>query len=328
MPSQPAQQALLRKILLSSCALAMMSSSGCKSGPSFPGFGWTRQPSPETLAGNGPTTTYPVPPSASNTPSAIASKAAGTGTTASSTPTTTPQPQTGSVPSSAAMANGYTGFGASGAAPQPNSLTNRQSAPGFAANPSPSSLQPSTTSNTPSPSYSNPPSFNTSPSFAGTAPSYATPPGYTTPPTYTAPPSYIPPSGYTPPQSNPVNVASAAGTPGFGAPAAYSVPGGVPASSTSQAVGGFALPSATTAPEASASTTAPPSGFTLPGIATQPPATQPTATSTLPPSITSTPSSTVPSSAPAPGGYRPGSTAGAVSYPTTPYTTPSGSVYR
>jgi hypothetical protein len=322
MPLRPAKHALLRKVLVSSCAMAMMGSSGCKSGPSFPSFGWTRQPSPETLAGNGPTTTYPVPPSAGNTPTAIASKAAGTGTTANSTPTTVAAPQTGGAPPYAAVANGYTGFGASGTTPQPNSLMNRQTVPGFAANAAPGTPQPASTPNTPSPTYSNPPSFNTSPNLAGTANNYATPPGYAAPPNYTTP------SAYAAPQNTPVNVASAAGTPGYGAPAAYSIPGGTPAPSASPAVGGFALPSTAAPPDASGSTAATQSGFTLPGMAAQPPTTLSTTTSALPPSVTPSPGSTAPSSGTAPGGYRPGSTAGAVSYPTTPYTTPSGSVYR
>ena len=54
-------------------------SAGCRSGMSRANmFGFKSEPSAEMLAGDGPTMTYPAPPSESSTPQAIASVAAGT----------------------------------------------------------------------------------------------------------------------------------------------------------------------------------------------------------------------------------------------------------
>ncbi len=66
--------------LVALCAVAAVMSTGCKSGPRMPGmnmFAWGSKPSPETLAGTGPSATYPVPPSVGATPSTIDSVAAG-----------------------------------------------------------------------------------------------------------------------------------------------------------------------------------------------------------------------------------------------------------
>jgi len=57
-------------------------------------FGLRSQPSAETLAGNGPTSTYPAPPSASATPEALASVAGGTASPASKTPSSPDDPVT------------------------------------------------------------------------------------------------------------------------------------------------------------------------------------------------------------------------------------------
>jgi hypothetical protein len=53
---------------------------GCRAGKSSGSnlFGFNSEPSPEALAGSGPSTTYPAPPSDSATPEAIASIAGGT----------------------------------------------------------------------------------------------------------------------------------------------------------------------------------------------------------------------------------------------------------
>lgn len=65
------------RIAFVGCTLAAVTAGGCRS--SMPGlnmFGSNREPSAETLAGTGPTTTYPVPPSANAKPQAIDSIAA------------------------------------------------------------------------------------------------------------------------------------------------------------------------------------------------------------------------------------------------------------
>jgi hypothetical protein len=66
-------------ILLTSALVSfVLASTGCRSTPYRNPFAFRTQPSAETLAGNGPTATYPAPPSASATPEAIASVAGGT----------------------------------------------------------------------------------------------------------------------------------------------------------------------------------------------------------------------------------------------------------
>ncbi|TWU10599.1 hypothetical protein [Allorhodopirellula heiligendammensis] len=63
---------------LAACVIATFPAVGCRSGkPSWNMFGRS-EPSAEVLAGSGPTTTYPSPPSARATPEAIASIAGGT----------------------------------------------------------------------------------------------------------------------------------------------------------------------------------------------------------------------------------------------------------
>lgn len=111
-----------------------ISATGCKSGWKMPGkdlFSWNKKPSETTLAGQGPSMTYPSGPAANHTPTAIAS----TPTPKTSAPNfqtaayaggTTSAP--GTMPSSAAAANNYQvgpyGMGNSGA---PNSLANTTS---------------------------------------------------------------------------------------------------------------------------------------------------------------------------------------------------------
>ena len=62
------------------CVSLTLCSTGCRSNRlgGMNMFGFNSQPSAEALAGNGPTTTYPAPPSESATPEAIASLAGGT----------------------------------------------------------------------------------------------------------------------------------------------------------------------------------------------------------------------------------------------------------
>ncbi|MGI9471827.1 MAG: hypothetical protein ACR2NZ_09865 [Rubripirellula sp.] len=79
---------------MTTCALAAMLSTGCRSMSGKSMFSMRGEPSAEVLAGSGPTTTYPVPPSESATPEAIASIAGGT-----SSPVTAPQTATASMTS-------------------------------------------------------------------------------------------------------------------------------------------------------------------------------------------------------------------------------------
>ncbi len=65
---------------LATCAATVLFSAGCRSMPGRNMFGMRTKPSAEALAGNGPTTTYPAPPSESSTPQVIASVAGGTAT--------------------------------------------------------------------------------------------------------------------------------------------------------------------------------------------------------------------------------------------------------
>lgn len=66
------------RVALFGCAVAAVSSTGCRSASPMNMFGWNREPSAEALAGSGPTVTYPVPPSKTAKPQAIESIAAGT----------------------------------------------------------------------------------------------------------------------------------------------------------------------------------------------------------------------------------------------------------
>ena len=66
-------------LALTGCAIIALALSGCRSSmPSMDMLGWGSEPSAEALAGSGPTTTYPAPPSTTATPEAIASVAGGT----------------------------------------------------------------------------------------------------------------------------------------------------------------------------------------------------------------------------------------------------------
>lgn len=69
-----------KQLVFTVCIALTLCMTGCRSGRlgSTGLFGFNSQPSAEALAGNGPTTTYPAPPSESATPEAIASLAGGT----------------------------------------------------------------------------------------------------------------------------------------------------------------------------------------------------------------------------------------------------------
>ena len=81
-------------LLMLTCLAASFALTGCRSMSGRNMFGFRTQPSAAALAGSGPTTTYPAPPSDSATPEAIASIAGGTGapnTGPVTKPTTTAQ---------------------------------------------------------------------------------------------------------------------------------------------------------------------------------------------------------------------------------------------
>ena len=70
--------AMNKSLLMLACVVATFVLNGCRSMPGRNMFGLRSQPSAAALAGSGPTTTYPAPPSESATPEAIASIAGGT----------------------------------------------------------------------------------------------------------------------------------------------------------------------------------------------------------------------------------------------------------
>lgn len=310
---------LLAAICLPTAAVG----TGCKSSmpplPSWktPSFGFKKEPSADTLAGIGPTRTYPVSPSADAVPNPIESVAA-------STAGVKPQTGQGSAPGSlpgmapggdspasmavaqnpaAAIANGFPG-------PQPSYVTNPPAATNPAATPPGGSL------------------FGQPPTGIAAAPTNGVP-------------STALPSGMLPP----------GGMPGGPLPGAGSV-GALPASSDYTAVG-YPLPgsqpsatvaamppsgfpgTAPTPPAASAPTTSapalPPGGFAMPGIPPTTTASAPATPSTgftmpgmtAPPAAPdgSQPAEAVTAAAPPQQdvkqttGYTPGSTSGATSYP-------------
>ena len=69
-----------KQLIATGCALLVLTCTGCRTGKigGMNLFGFKSEPSAEHLAGSGPTVTYPVPPSESATPEAIASIAGGT----------------------------------------------------------------------------------------------------------------------------------------------------------------------------------------------------------------------------------------------------------
>ncbi len=110
---------------------AMITTAGCKSGWSMPGkdlFSWSKKPSESTLAGSGPSTTYPPSPALNSTPTSIASSGARPGASSGvGSYVTTPPSGSGA----SAIANGYqtgpygTASGAAGnsASATPSALT-------------------------------------------------------------------------------------------------------------------------------------------------------------------------------------------------------------
>jgi len=314
---------------------------GCKSGlppmpkmPKFGMMGFKREPSPEALAGVGPTTTYPLSPSAGITPEAIASTAGGTAAPSGI------KPQTSNVA-------GMSSQGAAGVQPGMNNAA--AAANGFygaSGRPATGGTPASFASNTTVPTV---PTGVTGGFSYGQNPALAKP--TTSPATSTGGIAAIP-AGYAPPKSGasqssvpayaqtnaPAPTRSLTATPPASAPSYTSVPGyplpGSPAkapAATSPTPPAFAMPPAATiasGPKPIASS----GGFTMPGNvspveltpAPQASSTGPAAYQAIAPGRTSAP--TAPST-----GYKPGSTSGAVGYPSIggyPSTGTSDTFYR
>ena len=299
---------LASKCLLTGCAALTLAATGCRSMPGMGMFGMRgSEPSAETLAGAGPTHTYPPPPSASANPQAIASIAGGTGV-----PVSNGEPEAAQV----AGLNLNPGF----ATPASTNMSAAE-ANGFAGTTKPAGFT--------TPSSGNPSAGKTSPS------GYRFGPKAFTPKTSTAGvpggSSYTNSSNYQPPKSS-YALPNKPATP----PAAASVP---------ESAGGFTLPTNLSPAVAAATQTpnapsidpeppqvpgdvpsAPPGGFSPPA-ADGPVFSTASAADTL-----TAPSTTIRSPLPpaaSPAGYSPGSTGSAAGYPTgeaTPNT--NGSFFR
>lgn len=293
-------------VLLTTCAAALIFT-GCRSMPGARMFGMRGEPSAAALAGSGPTTTYPAPPSASATPEAIASIAGGT-----ATPSTLPAKLQGSGSRTAQVA----GFGVSPgyatpaskvsttnmAAAQANGIYSGTKSKGFGA-----PTAPQTTPSEYKPSGYSFGSKTTTPKPASPPASYAS----DSPSAYVKASSYTPPAnGFAPPATN-----SSYTTPPATGSSGYTLPTDSPAvAAITQPT-----PSKTASPTAVDAT----NSFAPPAAAAPDFSTASTASATAPAA------STDDSSADSASGYSPGSTGAAVGYPSgniTPTTT--GSFYR
>ncbi len=115
-------------------------STGCRSGSTWNAWSWGKKPSPEALAGEGPSSTYPLPPSHSSNPTAIASVAGGTAEpnktsqqlANNASPAATVTDSQAAAPNySAAAANGFAGLAKqSQPTTQPNASTASNPTPG------------------------------------------------------------------------------------------------------------------------------------------------------------------------------------------------------
>ncbi|MBB3205295.1 hypothetical protein FHS27_001095 [Rhodopirellula rubra] len=297
-----------RRAAVAACVLATLPSIGCRSGkPGWNMFGRRGEPSAEMLAGSGPTTTYPTPPSARATPEAIASIAGGTAPSTTNATPSTPSLPTGSNPYALAG--------------------NRMSSPESGVPGGFPTSAPSQSSNNPTPStslaagnQSVPPAYalpgRTSPSSSATTPSYAAAAanGYAASTPTTPPSASSMPTGYqlgAKPASSPA--ATVASTPQQNSGSGFTMPplnnltptrlaaGSTSSSgSTTSPSSGFTLPSSMAAPKsatvASATTSAPAasSSMALPGSSTS----APSGTSTAAPQ-TAVASLSLPPSSPA-----------------------------
>lgn len=308
-----------RAVLLTASATLVLFSTGCRSGmPRMNMFSFGSKPSAEDLAGSGPTTTYPAPPSASARPEAIASIAGGTSglgnhpiTSPASTAApsksqiagidVTPSYATPTTNTAAARANGFD----SGTQPAGYNTPAKPSGYTFGSK-SAGGSKTADTSVTPASSYAIP--AITAPSTKSSESVYATPPSYTPPASsYAKTPAAAPSSGgFTLPSNLPSDFSGDVASAGAATAEASTLSAPAPAITTPPAV------------PAAASIETPASSS--PAITT---ATAPSAST---PSVPA-PSYVTPGSAT---GYAPGSTASGQSYPSGRYSTPStgGSFYR
>lgn len=290
---------LASKWLLTGCAVLSLGSSGCRSAmPGMNMFGMRSEPSAAALAGTGPSTTYPAPPSASATPEAIASVAGGT-----SIPVSPGEPDTGGTQIAGFESPGTPALGSNLAAstnlPSGTNMSAAQ-ANGFNTPAQPAGYAFGGKAFTPKPEAAAPPAdvsaYAKSASFTPPPSNYALPSNATAPEAT----STAAPSGFTlPPGVSPALAAASTSPP----------PTTVDATTVD-----FAPPSVPAVDSALSADSAPAFSTASTSEEIQAPSTS------LSPPLPSNTSS----------GYSPGSTAGAVSYPGSGNNSPtsSGSFYR
>ena len=227
---------------------------GCKSSmPSMKWMSWNKPPEPETLAGKGPSSTYPTPGS-TQTPSAIASNAAGNKPKNPGAPKTVDPamgytapanyagvaPKTGAMPGSVTPAGSTSG--ASFAAAQANGFVNNTPYVPGGASAIPGAISPVTGSATADPNH-----LGSNGLALGGAPSSALP---QMPPSASSSPSIGAPAGYAnastplpPIMKAPVPAISPSAPTPYSLPSRYAPPSGI-ASTAPNTNGGFALPTA------------------------------------------------------------------------------------
>ncbi len=352
---------LKQQLLIATCAAAIGTSAGCRATPKWNLLGNRSTPSAETLAGKGPTGTFPPPPSETASPTAIASVAGGTAE---------PSPDTRLAAAGTKPVTGFDTAARKSAAKGPSSNLSAAAANGFnlasgksassaSAAQLPSYGQPESSSR-PDPNAAVPAvpagyQFGGSPTASDeestkTASSptawnlgsgkYRVPSSYAMPEPADAPP---PPSGYAMPSSQ--KQAADKDTSATSAPAAgFALPStGLAGASPQPAAAKPFTPktdSMATAqlspPTGDHQPTAQAKGFTLPESGSTPASTAATGSKSASfstASATLTPRATPPTSpqASTSGGYAPGSTSASGGYPTTsgyPGTGNSESFYR
>jgi hypothetical protein len=291
---------LATKLLLTGCAALSLGASGCRS--TMPGmnlFGMRSEPSAAVLAGTGPSTTYPAPPSTSATPEAIASIAGGT-----SIPVSPGEPEAGGTQIAGFESPTTPAFGSNlAASSNPAAGTNMSAAQanGFNTPAQPAGYAFGAKAFTPKPEAAAPPTADVS--------AYAKSASFTPPPSSYAIPSNAPapeatsaaPSGFTLPPGVSPALAAASTAP--------------PPTTVDNTTGDFAPPSVPEADFALPADSAP--SFSTASTSEEIRAPSTSLSPPLPPSSTSS-------------GYSPGSTAGAVSYPGSGGDSPasSGSFFR
>jgi hypothetical protein len=322
------------------CLSAAVASGGCRSStPGWNSFGWKKEPSPDAIAGVGPTTTYPLSPSATATPNAINSVAA---SPAGMQPQTanlaisglgqqSPAGQAaGATSPAAAVANGYPGYPGYAAAQTASSAKSAsQPAPAgavasnggyvFGQNAAMPGAATAGTQPASTPAYAASPA-----SPQPNKPLYTTV-GYPLPGTSSAANNASSITNVTS-GSAAAPAAAYAGTPTAPPIASSAGPATSPAMTS-----GFAMPPTAAVASHSQSPAPATGGFMMPGIdvgAGAPEAQVAAAPAVQSPAMQSPP---VQSSAVTPAsGYTPGSTSGAIAYPaaTTGSSSDSGSFYR